>query len=372
MSLAMPKTGAVRRGARRVEVCFALTSSTDIAFGLSLRRPRRRPRSRGQARRWVAAVPTATLYVIAALAPIAIASAGPELGRLASLVRPTAWPVVAIRAADLPRPVVHARGAMSTTFSDDPPALRAHVVAPGETLLAIAARYSIAPQTLAYNNRLADTRDLRVGQSLIVPPFDAALHVVREGETLAGIAAEFGVDADAIRPADVSTFDAPDTPGRLLIVPVSDARYPGFRLRVSEAPRVLAPRVRWPTDGVITQLFSPGHAGVDIAAPYGAPIVATESGTVSAVGPRGPGGLAVCVHHDWGLETCAYHASESSVELGERVVAGQTIARIGMTGVTTGPHVHWEARTNGVLVDPMTYAPAGTTAIRVGGATGSP
>jgi murein DD-endopeptidase MepM/ murein hydrolase activator NlpD len=60
------------------------------------------------------------------------------------------------------------------------------------------------------------------------------------------------------------------------------------------------------------------------------------------------------------------------VELGERVVAGQTIARIGMTGVTTGPHVHWEARTNGVLVDPMTYAPAAATAIRVGGATGSP
>jgi len=54
------------------------------------------------------------------------------------------------------------------------------------------------------------------------------------------------------------------------------------------------------------------------------------------------------------------------------VVAGERIALVGLSGVTTGPHVHWEARTNGVLVDPMTYAPATTAIIRIGGATGSP
>jgi len=157
-----------------------------------------------------------------------------------------------------------------------------------------------------------------------------------------------------------------------LLVPMPDGRYPGFRLKVSDAPRVLAPRVRWPTEGVITQLFTPAHSGIDIAAPYGSPVVATDAGTVSAVGYRGPGGLAVCVYHDWGLETCAYHTSEVFVEVGERVADGQRIAAIGLTGVTSGPHVHWEARTNGVLVDPMTYAPATKAVIRVGGATGSP
>ena len=80
----------------------------------------------------------------------------------------------------------------------------------------------------------------------------------------------------------------------------------------------------------------------------------------------------MCVLLDWGLEICDYHLSGTNVELGERVVAGQRIASVGSSGVSTGPHVHWEARTNGVLVDPMTYAPAGPTVLRVGGATGSP
>ena len=362
-----------RRAGRRIEVCFPLTASTDIAIGISLRVPRRRPGGRSELRRWSAAVAIASLYVFAAVAPIATVAAGPLLARLASLTRATPTAVIYAALEEPARPLVRARGSLTTTVSDDPPALRAHVVRSGETLLSIASLYGIAPQTLAYNNAIADTADLRLGQSLIVPPFDAALHVVRQGETLADIATYFGVGAEAISAADRSTFEAADdTPGRMLVVAVPDARYPGFRLRVSESPRVLAPRVRWPTDGVITQLFSSGHPGVDIAAAYGSPIVATDAGTVSAVGVRGPGGLAVCVYHDWGLETCAYHTSEVFVEVGERVVSGQRIAAIGLTGTTTGPHVHWEARTNGVLVDPMTYAPATTAIIRVGGATGSP
>ena len=354
------------RGARRIEICFPLTASTDIAFGVSLRVPRRRPRERHDVRRWMAVVMTAALYVFAAMAPLAIIAAGPALARLAALAVPSpAAPAYAYTMDDPARSIVHARSSMLTTLSDEPPALRAHVVAPGETLVSIAARYGVAPQTLAYNNSIVDTAQLKVGESLIVPPYDAAIHVVREGETLSTIAAEF-------RAADPSTFADDDTPGRTLIVAVPDARYPGFRLRVSDAPRVIAPRIRWPTDGVITQLFSAAHTGIDIAAPYGSPIVAPDAGTVSSVGDRGPGGLAVCVYHDWGLETCEYHTAAVTVEVGERVVAGERIALVGLSGVTTGPHVHWEARTNGVLVDPMTYAPATTAIIRIGGATGSP
>jgi murein DD-endopeptidase MepM/ murein hydrolase activator NlpD len=135
---------------------------------------------------------------------------------------------------------------------------------------------------------------------------------------------------------------------------------------------VFAPRIRWPTDGIVTQLFTHAHTGVDIAAPYGSAVVASDSGTVTEVGWRGPGGLSVCVLLDWGLEVCDYHLSVTNVELGERVVAGQRIASVGSSGMSTGAHVHWEARTNGVLVDPLTYAPIGTTVVRVGGATGSP
>lgn len=341
---------------------------------MSIRSPRPRRRPQWRFHHWLAVAPTAALIVLSAAAPLMTVVAAPELATLATAVRPTAPQLVpAAQVETVARPFVRARGTLTTIVSEDPPAVRAHVVTSGETLLSIAVDHGIAPQTLAYNNGIADTSQLRVGQSLVVPPFDAAIHVIREGETLDEIAARFGVDADTVRSANGRTFDAiDDTPGRLVLIPVADARYPGFRLTVSEAPRVLAPRVRWPTDGVITQLFRSGHTGVDIAAPHGSAIVAGDAGTVTSVGWRGPGGLAVCVHHDWGLETCAYHAATVIVEVGERVGAGQQIATVGSTGVSTGAHVHWEARTNGVLVDPMTYAPMTRTTIRVGGGTGSP
>jgi murein DD-endopeptidase MepM/ murein hydrolase activator NlpD len=317
----------------------------------------------------------AACCVLAAFAPIATVAAAPELERIGALAIPAPRPPTheAARFVAVPRSAVRARRVLVTEVRQDPPALRAHVVAPGETLFSIAAQYDITPQTLAYNNALADTAELRPGQPLVVPPLDAAIHVVQEGETLPEIAARFNVDPDAVRALNRVAYEPADvTPGRVLLLAVPDGRYPGFRLRVSDAPRVFAPRLRWPTEGIVTQLFSQGHTGIDIAAPYGSPIVASDSGTVSGVGVRGPGGLAVCIYHDWGLETCDYHTSAVNVELGERVVAGQRIAAVGTSGVSSGAHVHWEARTNGVLVDPMTYAPDAATVIRVGGPAGHP
>jgi murein DD-endopeptidase MepM/ murein hydrolase activator NlpD len=318
---------------------------------------------------------TAACCVIAGVIPLWTVIAAPELERLGALAlaKPAA-PVVVIANPDtLERAVVVARRAPVTAVRKDPPGLRLHTVSTGETLLSLAASYDVTPQTLAYNNGIKDTAQVRPGQSLVIPPIDAAIHVVREGETLAGIAASFGADTDTVRSVNSVAFEPADvTVGRVLLIPMPEGRYPGFRLVVSEAPRVFAPRVRWPTDGIVTQLFHGGHTGIDIAAPYGSPVVASDSGTVTGVGWRGSGGLSVCVLLDWGLEVCNYHLSATNVELGERVVAGQRIASIGSSGVSTGPHVHWEARTNGVLVDPMTYAPAGSKAVRVGGATGQP
>jgi murein DD-endopeptidase MepM/ murein hydrolase activator NlpD len=366
---------AIRRRSPRLEIRLPLTGSSDIAFGLVLRKPRRRRRKRSAVRRWTTTVMTAACCVLAAVIPIWTVIAAPELERLGALAlaKPMS-PIVALAGPQrLERAVVIARGAPVTALRKDPPGLQVHTVSAGETLLSIAATYEITPQTLAYNNGIKDTAQLRPGQSVVIPPLDAAIHVVRDGETLAGIAASFGVDPDAVRTVNSVAFEPADVVvGRVLLIPMPEGRYPGFRLVVSDAPRVFAPRIRWPTDGIVTQLFTGVHTGIDIAAPYGSAVVASDSGTVTGVGWRGSGGLSVCVLLDWGLEVCDYHLSTTNVELGERVVTGQRIASVGSSGVSTGPHVHWEARTNGVLVDPMTYAPTGPTVLRVGGATGSP
>lgn len=110
-----------------------------------------------------------------------------------------------------------------------------------------------------------------------------------------------------------------------------------------------------PVVGAVTQVIRPGHTGIDVAAPFGTVIVADDDGTIDAVGWVEFGGRRVCVQHPLGLESCFYHTSAALVSVGDRVVRGQPIALIGLTGVTTGPHVHWEEKFLGrIIVDPRT------------------
>src|SRR5438132_1500568 len=110
-------------------------------------------------------------------------------------------------------------------------------------------------------------------------------------------------------------------------------------------------RLAWPVAGVITQYFWAGHTGVDLAAPYGTGIGASDDGVVSAAGWVAVGGLRVCLRHTGDLETCYYHTSAVYASVGQQVARGQIIAAIGLTGVTTGPHVHWECKLGNRLVN---------------------
>lgn len=94
------------------------------------------------------------------------------------------------------------------------------------------------------------------------------------------------------------------------------------------------------------------HDGIDIAAPHGATIRAAWPGTVTFSGWRNGYGKAVIIDHGNGKETLYAHASDLAVSEGQVVVAGQSIGRVGSTGRSFGPHVHFELRYNGVAVDP--------------------
>ncbi len=121
----------------------------------------------------------------------------------------------------------------------------------------------------------------------------------------------------------------------------------------------------WPTDGRAgsgygyrthpifgTQRL---HSGVDIAAPTGQPIIAAAAGQVVSAGWRGGYGLAVVIDHGGGLATLYAHQSRLHVSSGEVVAAGQQIGEIGSTGQSTGPHLHYEIREDGVPRDPMAW-----------------
>lgn len=95
------------------------------------------------------------------------------------------------------------------------------------------------------------------------------------------------------------------------------------------------------------------HAGLDLAAPTGTPVVATSSGVVSADGWYGGYGLLVAVDHGGGVQTRYGHMSRLAVVAGQRVRKGEVIGYVGSTGRSTGPHLHYEMRIGGQAVNPL-------------------
>jgi len=115
----------------------------------------------------------------------------------------------------------------------------------------------------------------------------------------------------------------------------------------------------WPVLGPVTSPFGwrwgRMHEGIDIAAPSGTPIAASAAGTVIYAGWLGGYGNVVVIDHGGGISTTYGHQSSLAVGNGSYVAQGQTIGYVGSTGHSTGPHVHFEVRLNGVPQDPLGY-----------------
>lgn len=97
------------------------------------------------------------------------------------------------------------------------------------------------------------------------------------------------------------------------------------------------------------------HNGIDVSAPSGARLVAAGKGTVISAGARGGYGNCVMIDHGDGLVSVYAHMSRISVRAGQAVASGATIGAVGSTGLSTGPHLHFEVRVNGEPVNPMDY-----------------
>jgi murein DD-endopeptidase MepM/ murein hydrolase activator NlpD len=121
-----------------------------------------------------------------------------------------------------------------------------------------------------------------------------------------------------------------------------------------------------PAVGVIASQFSRArrhpllhimrpHLGLDIAAPSGTPVIAPAPGVVSYVGRRFTMGLVVEITHANGVHSRYLHLRSASVKAGERVLRGTLIAAVGSTGLSTGPHLHYEVLVNGHPVNPLHY-----------------
>jgi murein DD-endopeptidase MepM/ murein hydrolase activator NlpD len=120
-------------------------------------------------------------------------------------------------------------------------------------------------------------------------------------------------------------------------------------------------RLIWPVNGPITSPFCERrpweacHPGIDIGVPSGTPIHAADSGRVSIAGWVSGYGNYTCIQHTATLSTCYGHQSRIMVSVGQSVSQGQVIGLSGCTGLCFGPHLHFEVRINGSVVNPLNY-----------------
>ena len=119
----------------------------------------------------------------------------------------------------------------------------------------------------------------------------------------------------------------------------------------------------WPVNGPVTSPFCEPrpwescHPGIDIGVPTGTPIHAAAAGTVAIAGPESGYGNYTCIDHGGGLSSCYAHQESISASVGQHVSQGQVIGISDCTGLCFGPHLHFEVRVNGQVVDPMGYLP---------------
>lgn len=311
-----------------------------------------------------------------------------------------------------------------------------HVVQAGETLLTVAARHGVAPETIAEMNGLAAPARLFSGMRLRLPgdePFqflpgawetlqvnpvplmqgqtmsvyvEHALEGSPEGE-FAGQTLRFAPHEEGF--VALVGVDAFTEPGRYRLqlagegqqswwpftqqVQVTSANFPTQTIEVSEelAP-LLAPEVRAEEDAFLSTIYSEYspekmwdglfqepvtdtvvtagyggarsynggpfeifHTGVDFGGSVGTPIAAPAAGTVVYSGTLELRGGTLLIDHGLGVYSGYYHLSEILVEVGQRVEAGEIVAHGGSTGLSTGPHLHWELRVLDVAVNGLEW-----------------
>lgn len=234
-----------------------------------------------------------------------------------------------------------------------------YIVREGDTLQKIAQMFGVTSNTIIWANDLARNPVIVKDQKLIILPISGIKYTVKKGDTIKGIVLRHKSDLNEVLQYNDLTISSilgigdtviiPDaepagsqssiakTSTKLGVNPLHDANgpyYPGYYLR--------------PINTGYESQGLHGYNAVDLAAPVGTSIHASAEGTViasmSSGGWNGGYGNYVIISHSNGSQTLYAHTQKNFVSVGSHVEQGQLIAKIGMTGKTTGPHIHFEIR----------------------------
>jgi len=268
-----------------------------------------------------------------------------------------------VRRSAVPDPAgaasVAASGAVGGSSSGSPPlSLMSWIVRPGDTIIGIAEQLGMNPDTISSLNRSngRGVHNVVVGERILVPNQDGIRLAVNGN--LDELCRRHDLDPDEVLAVNGRTRE--ELAGTVTLF-FPGVQHEGYALGLSLGTAVTSPLGSWwqtssygrredPFTGAASR-----HRGVDLAAPLGSAVRSVSDGTVSAVAYNGVLGNYVMVRSPLNRTFLYGHMDRVFVSAGSRVGQGDRIGTIGMTGKTTGPHLHFEVRENGVPVNPRLY-----------------
>jgi murein DD-endopeptidase MepM/ murein hydrolase activator NlpD len=268
--------------------------------------------------------------------------------------------------------------------------VKEYTVVANDTLFIIATKFNLKPATILWGNpELADNPNiLSVGKTVNILPVDGALRVVMAGDTLEKIAKVFHGKIDDIVKFpgnDLDPLDPQIRQGQQLIVPggwrdqvewtlpappTRQVTGRGWSAEPGACPGPFSGAngtgtYAWPAHNHYLSGWNfhdpgnPSHQGIDISAGLGAPITAADSGVIVFAGVSLVGyGNLIVIDHGNGYQTAYGHLSQINVVCGQSVYQGNLIGLAGSTGNSSGPHLHFEIRSDQYgRVNPFSYLP---------------
>jgi len=213
-----------------------------------------------------------------------------------------------------------------------------HVVRHGDTVSRLAVHYGVRRQAIIEANHLSRPEQLRLGQRLRIP----------SGRALTGERTAFRIEGV-------------ESGGDVLLVRTGKRRVATRLSMVAPELELQAAGLIWPIEGNVVSPFGRRlrgwHAGTDIQAELGTPILAAGDGLVVASGQEGGYGRIIRIQHQGAIVTVYAHNLENFVGVGEWVAAGAIIATVGRSGSATAPHLHFEVRHEGLAYNPLQFLP---------------
>jgi len=238
-----------------------------------------------------------------------------------------------------------------------------HTVDDGETVAGIATALGVTVSNLLASNRLFGGKQLQPNQVLYASD-EGIVHIIQLGQTLSDIARSYAVPVETLLEANDLTSNSTIFAGDRILIPGVTTSFWNNAVVLSKG---VSTEFIWPLEGEVVSQFGwrvhpvlgnrHHHDGIDIDVPEGTTVHAAAGGEVFFYGEQPGYGNLLIIEHANGFYSFYGHLSDSFVFAGQYVEMGQAVARSGNTGISSGPHLHFELRNRDYPIDPERYLP---------------